>query len=120
MSPSNGAGVLEAGIAVVEREPAVENLVQLNFCSREAASLPVAQPILAVLVSIDSQLLTFNLPTPISLYLCLSNALRAHNPFLCHSYLQNTGREAGGGGRASWKSAREEMHLKPMERGEHP
>ena len=31
-----GACVFQAGIAVVERDPAIESLVELNFCSGEA------------------------------------------------------------------------------------
>ncbi len=36
MSPSWGVGVFQAGIAVVERDPAIEGLIKLGFCSREA------------------------------------------------------------------------------------
>ena len=36
MSPSWGVGVFQAGIAVVERDPAIEGLIKLDFCSREA------------------------------------------------------------------------------------
>lgn len=95
MSPSSGAGVLEAGIAVVERDPAVESLVQLNFCAREDASLSVAQLILAVLFSIDFQLLAFNLPTPIS----LSFASLTHSAPITAFFATLTSKNIGGGGR---------------------
>src|SRR3989442_2447965 len=36
MSPPWGVGLFQAGIAVVERDPAIESLVKLDFCSREA------------------------------------------------------------------------------------
>lgn len=58
MSPPWGYGVFEAGIAVVERDLAIERLVELHFCAREAetpvlgrnleaASLPLHHVVIA-------------------------------------------------------------------------
>ena len=36
MSPLLDVGVFETGVAVVERDPAIESLLELDFCSRKA------------------------------------------------------------------------------------
>src|SRR5260370_5997947 len=58
MSPPCGVGVFQASLAIVERDPAIKSLVQLDFCAREgeaavlgrdleAAALPLHDVVVA-------------------------------------------------------------------------
>ena len=48
MSPLLGIGMFQTGIAVVERDPSIESLIELDFCSREAEAPVLRRDLQAV------------------------------------------------------------------------